>query len=219
MSMFKNQTGISPSGYQYTIDPKSTNPFFADGGVTPVIEQYLKAVSCDIEEVTEGKNYTFKYTDQNNLETSYVTVFVPKNAEQITDYVSKITVNESYEDDIYTFSFIINYIENGIIKTQNINVTVPTVNYIESKIEPIRETANANASWIAKIHDNGTAGQVLTKTENGQEWKDVQSGQTGIPFTFHIEGDDLYCYYSDTSDAPLFDYDRSSGDLYLVEGE
>lgn len=219
MSMFKNQTGISPSGYQYTMDPKSTNPFFTDGGDTPVIDKYLKAVSCNVETVTEGKNYTFKYIDQNDLETSYVSVFVPNIAEQITDYVSKITVNETYEDNIHTFSFVINYIENSVIKTQNIVVDVPTVNYIESKIEPIKETANANAAWIAKINDNGTAGQVLTKTESGQEWKDTQSGQTGIPFTFHIEGDSLYCYYSDTTDAPVFDYDRTSGDLYLVEGE
>lgn len=218
MSMFKKQTGISPSGYKYTMDPVSDNPFFADGE-SPIIDKYIKAVSCTVETVTDGKNYTFKYVDENDLETSYVTVYVPNIAEQITDYVSKITVNEKYEDDIHIFSFVINYVENSVIKTQNISVEVPTVNYIETQISPIRDTANTAANWVQKINDGGTNGQVLTKTDNGAEWKDSESGQTGIPFTFHIEGDDLYCYYSDTTSAPVFDYDGASGDLYLVEGD
>lgn len=221
MSMFKKQYGISPSGYKYTQDPVSVNPFFTDGD-TPSIDKYLQAVSCETTTTDNGKNYTFKYTDQSGLEYSYVTVFVP-NAESpvvsIDTYTEKVDVVETEDNDIKSFAFTIKSMENNVESTKTFTITVPSVNYIERQIDPVRETADSAYAWKQRIHDSGTAGQVLTKTDSGEEWKDAQGGSVtpGIPYTFHVEDGILYCYYSDGDTAPVFDYNTETGELYLVQ--
>lgn len=70
----RNYTGIDPSGYQYTRDPKNSVPFWEDGGDPSPVGEYVKSCGADIVQVGENTRYDFYYIDKDGDKHTYTSI-------------------------------------------------------------------------------------------------------------------------------------------------
>ena len=70
----KTYTGVDPSGYQYTRDPKNSVPFWVDGGDPVPAGDYVKECGADVVTVGDARRYDFYYVDKNDDKHTYASV-------------------------------------------------------------------------------------------------------------------------------------------------
>lgn len=71
----KTYTGVDPSGYQYTRDPKNSVPFWEDGGDPTPAGEYVKQCGADRTTDADGNAiFAFWYIDKDGDKHSYATV-------------------------------------------------------------------------------------------------------------------------------------------------